>query len=53
MQVHYRGHNLSVEIFPDLLKVTTCRATEKPIRIGYKEETYELEQGKTLEISLV
>ncbi|MFW6037618.1 MAG: glycoside hydrolase family 65 protein [Desulfonatronovibrio sp.] len=53
MQVHYRGHNLSVEIFPDILKVTTCRAIEKPIRIGYKEETYELEQGKTLEISLV
>ncbi len=53
MQVHYRGHNLSTEIFQDKLRITTCRAVEKPIKIGYKEDIYELEQGKTLEINLV
>ena len=52
MQVHYRGHNLSTEILPDRLRITTCRAIEKPIKIGYKENIYELEQGKTLEIKL-
>ena len=52
MQVHYRGHNLSTEILPDKLRITTCRAIEKPIKIGYKEKIYELEQGKTLEIKL-
>jgi alpha,alpha-trehalase len=52
MQIHYRGHNLSVEIFPDKLSVTACRAREKPIKIGYKEKIRELEEGKTLEIDL-
>jgi alpha,alpha-trehalase len=52
MQIHYRGHNLRTEVFPDKLRITTCRAIEKPIKIGYKDKTYELEQGKTLEIKL-
>jgi alpha,alpha-trehalase len=52
MQIHYRGHNLSVEIFPDMLKATACRAMEKPISIGHRDKVYELEQGKTLEIKI-
>lgn len=52
MQIHYRGHNLSTEILPDILRITTCRAIEKPIKIGYKDKIYDLEQGKTLEIKL-
>jgi alpha,alpha-trehalase len=52
MQIHYRGHNLSVEIFPDKLSVTACRARERPIKIGHKEKIRELEEGKTLEIDL-
>ncbi len=51
MQIHYRGHYLSIEIIPGQLKVTACRAKEKPIKIGYKEDIYELEEGKTLEIA--
>jgi alpha,alpha-trehalase len=51
MQIHYRGHNLSIQIFPDKLTVTACRAREQPIKIGYKEEIHELEEGKTLEIA--
>jgi alpha,alpha-trehalase len=50
MQIHYRGHNLSIEVFPHKLTVTACRAREKPIKIGYKEDVHELEEGKTLEI---
>ena len=52
MQIHYRRHNLSVEIFPDMLKATACRAMEKPISIGHREKIYELEQGKTIEITI-
>jgi alpha,alpha-trehalase len=52
MQIRYRRHNLSIEITPDKLKIMACRAREKPIEIGYKEEVHILEQGKTLEIEL-
>ena len=52
MQIHYRGHNLSIEILPGKLRVTACRAREKPIKIGFKEEIHELQEGKTLEIEL-
>ncbi len=53
MRVQYRGHNLSIEIFPDMIRAKACRAIEKPIRIGYKDKTYELEQDRTLEIKLI
>jgi alpha,alpha-trehalase len=52
MQIHYRGHNLSIEIFTDKLSVTACRATEKPVKIGYKKKIHEIEEGKTLEIDI-
>ncbi len=52
MQIHYRGHNLVIEVSPGLMTVTACRAAEKPIRIGYREESFELEEGKTLEVDL-
>ena len=52
MEIRYRRHNLSVEITPARLKITACRAREDPIRVGYKEKVYLLEQGKTLEIEL-
>ena len=51
MQIHYRGHNLSIRIFPGKMKVTACRAMEKPIKIGYRGDVHELEEGKTLEIA--
>jgi alpha,alpha-trehalase len=52
MQIRYRGQNLSIDITPEKLKVTACKGKEKPIKIGYKEEIRELEEGKTLEIQL-
>lgn len=50
MHIHYRGHNLSVEIFPKHMKITACRARKNAIKIGYKESIHELDEGKTLEI---
>ena len=52
MQIHYRGHNLSIEIVPGKLSITACRARKKTIRIGYKKTLYELDEGRTLEIAL-
>jgi alpha,alpha-trehalase len=52
MQIHYRGHNLYIEVSPDKMIVTTCKATEKPIKIGYKEKVFELEEERRLEVAL-
>jgi alpha,alpha-trehalase len=52
MQIHYRGHNLSIEIVPGKMSITACRARKNAIRIGYKETLYELDEGQTMEIAL-
>jgi len=52
MQIRYRGHNLSIEITKDALKIMACRAVEKPIKIGYNEQIHVLEEGHTLELEL-
>lgn len=52
MQIRYRGHNLSIEITMHTLKITACRAAEKPVKIGYHEQIHVLEEGKTLELDL-
>jgi len=50
MQIHYRGHNLSIEIVPEKMRITACRARKNMIRIGYKETIHELDEGQTMEI---
>lgn len=50
MLVHYRGHDLDVIIVPGKMTITACRAMENPIRIRYREELHELQEGKVLEI---
>lgn len=52
MEIRYRGHNLNVDITPHKLRITACRAREKPIKSGYREDIHLLEEGKTLEIEL-
>ena len=52
MQIHYRGHNLSIEIVPGKMTITACRARKKAIQIGYKETLHELDEGQTMEIAL-
>ncbi|SDB33151.1 Trehalose and maltose hydrolase (possible phosphorylase) [Desulfonatronum thiosulfatophilum] len=51
MHIHYRGHNLRIEIFPQYMKITACRARKNVIKIGYKGTIHELDEGKTLEIA--
>ncbi len=50
MQIHYRGHNLSIEIVLEKMRITACRAQKNMIRIGYKETIHKLDEGQTLEI---
>jgi alpha,alpha-trehalase len=52
MEIRYRGHTLEVDISEKDLTVSACKCTEKPIKIGFNEEVYELEQGqgKTFEL---
>ncbi len=50
LRIHYRGHDLDVEIVPDKMKITACKAREKPIKIRYRKKLHELQEGKTLEI---
>lgn len=52
MQIRYRGHSLDVQITPDRLKVDALRCTAEPIKIGFKEEVFELEEGHMKEIAL-
>ncbi|WP_045221868.1 glycoside hydrolase family 65 protein [Desulfonatronum thioautotrophicum] len=52
MQIHYRGHNLSIEIVPGKMTITACRARKKSIQIGYKETLHELDEGQSVEIAL-
>lgn len=52
MCIHYRGHSLEVEITARKLKVSALRVVEKPIKIGFKDEVFQLKAGDTVEIVL-
>lgn len=52
LRVHYRGYSLDIEITPEKMRITACRARKNTIRIGYKETIHELDEGRTLEIRL-
>ena len=54
LHVHicYRGHALEVEVTPDSLKVDTMKSTAAPIKVGFKNKTYDLESGSTVELRL-
>jgi alpha,alpha-trehalase len=52
MQIRYRGHSLDVEITPERLKVYAQRCTAEPIKIGFKEKVFDLQEGHMKEISL-
>ncbi|HNT56649.1 MAG TPA: glycosyl hydrolase family 65 protein [Syntrophales bacterium] len=44
MVIHYRGHTLEIDVTGEALTVHACRCPEKPIRIGFDDEVYELEE---------
>ncbi len=52
MQIRYRGHSLSVEINSDNIKVSAFRCSEEPIRIGVKDEVFDLREGDSKEVAL-
>jgi alpha,alpha-trehalase len=45
MHIRYRGHSLKLEIFSDQFTVTALRTAQKPIKIGFNGEVYELKTG--------
>jgi alpha,alpha-trehalase len=51
MEIRYRGHTLEVDISEKQLTVSACKCAQKPIKIGFDKEVYELkqEQSKTFE----
>jgi alpha,alpha-trehalase len=51
MQIRYRGHSLEVEITSDKLKVSALRCTQKPIKIGFRDEVMDLKEGDTKEFA--
>lgn len=52
MQIRYRAHSLEVEFTRDNFKVSLLRSLEAPIRIGFKDEVYEIGAGDTMEFAL-
>jgi len=49
MQIRYRGYPLDIEMRPGYLKVTARRNVEKPITIGFKDQTCELTDAESRE----
>jgi alpha,alpha-trehalase len=52
MEIRYRGHTLSVNISQKELTLSACRCTEKPIKIGFNQKVYELEQMQSKTFTL-
>jgi alpha,alpha-trehalase len=52
VHIRYRGHALEVEVTPDSLKVDTLKSTAAPIRVGFKNKTYDLKAGSTVKLPL-
>jgi len=46
MEIRYRGHTLKLDISEKELTVSAWKCTETPIKIGFNEDVYELEQGQ-------
>ncbi len=44
MVIRYRGHTLEIDVTGETLAVHACRCPEKPIRIGFDNAVYELEE---------
>jgi hypothetical protein len=52
LKIRYRSHFPEVEVTQDILRISTIRAHEKPIKIGLHDRTYELPAGSGREFSL-
>ncbi len=52
MQIRYRGHTLEMDIDRQTLTLTSLKAAERPIRVGYQDNVYDLEAEMTLTFRL-
>jgi alpha,alpha-trehalase len=52
VHIRYRGHALEVEVTTDRLKVRALKSTEMPIKVGFKQKTYDVDADSTVEIPL-
>ncbi|MBS3819052.1 glycoside hydrolase family 65 protein [bacterium] len=52
MVIRYRGHSLKLLFKRDSFKIRALRAAEKPIKIGFKNQVYEMESGTSKEFEL-
>jgi alpha,alpha-trehalase len=52
MQIRYRGHSLSVQINSDNITVSAFRCTEEPIKIGVKDQVFDLREGDSQKVAL-
>lgn len=52
LYVHYRDKSLTVRITDGKLVIEVTGVTPEPIRIGFKNEVYEVRQGQTREFAL-
>jgi alpha,alpha-trehalase len=52
IQIRYRGHTLDLEITQEKIKVSTLRSTERPIKIGFADETFDLHEKDVKEFDL-
>jgi alpha,alpha-trehalase len=53
MHLRYRSNALEVDITPTELRVRTLPCRAEPIRIGYREKTYEMRSGEYRSIPLL
>ncbi|MFP3870183.1 MAG: glycosyl hydrolase family 65 protein, partial [Syntrophobacteria bacterium] len=52
MQMRYRGHTLDLEVTSDRLTIITCRSAQRPIKIGFRKDIYDLEEGDSMGLEL-
>ena len=52
LKIRYRSHFLEIEMTAEILRVSTIRGGEEPIKIGIFDKTYELPPGSGREFSL-
>jgi alpha,alpha-trehalase len=52
LKIRYRSHFLEIEITADILRVSTIRGGEEPIKVGVYDKTCELPPGSGREFSL-
>jgi alpha,alpha-trehalase len=50
--MHYRGHWLHIEITRKVLRITSEQPVDQPIKLGFKDEVFELKPGNSLEFNI-